>query len=265
MLKGNIADFPMVGVLQMLQRDNRTGSIRFDYAQGALISVVGGKITHALYSPSKGERALSLISSFPSATFEFLENKLFDEQSVSRPMQLLLLELHSESLEWKKIRARLKNWTLSPQWAGLKLDTSNPERREVIDLINGQRNIEDILHRCDLPPRRTAEILVELTNERQILLGSTSLITEPLELLVLPIYAPDETTIFVDQALYEQWKVIYGTVLATVISPKNEKQMFRVRGREATLGRVQIPDAAIRKLKLARGLKVRVVPSGGTR
>ena len=265
MLKGNVADFPLVGVLQMLQRDGRTGSVRLEYAQGALIGVINGRIVHAIYSPSKGERALSFISSFPNAAFEFLENKLLNEQSIDRPTQLLLLELHSENLEWKKIRGRLKNWTLSPQWAGVAPNSTNPERLEVIGLVDGRRNIEEILHACDLPPRRTAEILVELTNERQILLGSVSQITEPLELMVLPIYTPDEATIFVDQSLFDQWKAIYGTVLATVMTPQGERQMFRVRGRENSLGRVQMAEIAMKKLKVARGIKIRVVPSGGTR
>ncbi len=249
----------------MLQRDARTGSVRLEYAQGALISVISGRIVHAIYPPSKGERALSFISSFPSAAFEFFENKLPVEQSIDRPTQLLLLELHSENLEWKKIRGRLKNWTLSPQWAGAVPVSTNPERLEVIGLVNGRRNIEEILHGCDLPPRRSAEILVELSNERLILLGSASQITEPLELMVLPIYAPDEATIFIDQSLYEQWKAIYGTVLATIITPKGERQMFRVRGRENSLGRVQMAEIAMKKLKVARGMKIRVVPSGGTR
>ncbi|MEY4530929.1 MAG: hypothetical protein RLZZ156_1650 [Deinococcota bacterium] len=265
MLKGNVTDFPLVSILQMLERDARTGSVRLEYAQGALISVIAGKVVHAVYPPSKGERALSLISSFQNAAFEFFENKLPNEQTVKRPMQLLLMELHSENLEWKKIRNRLKNWTLSPQWAGAIPNSTNPERLEVIGLINGTRNIEDIIHTCDLPPRRAAEILVEFTNERLVLLGSASEITQPLELMVLPIFAADEATIFVDQGLYNQWKAIYGTVLATVITQKGERQMFRVKGRENSLGRVQLADIAVRKLKLARGVKVRIVPSGGTR
>jgi Domain of unknown function (DUF4388) len=264
-LKGNVADFPLVGVLQMLERDARTGSVRLDHAQGAIISVISGRIVHAAFLPAKGERALSLISSLANAPFEFLEHKLPNEQSINRPMQLLLLELHSEHLQWKKIRSRLKNWALAPQWSGVKPETQNPERLEVIGCIDGTRSIEDILQSCDLPPRRAAEILMEFTNERLILLGSASVITEPLELMVLPIYAPDESTVFVDQSLYEQWKVIFGTVLAAVITPKGERQMFRVRGRESSLGRIQMAESAMRKLKLARGMKVKIIPSGGTR
>jgi hypothetical protein len=249
----------------MLHRDSRTGSVRLDYGQGALISVVAGKLVYAAYSPSKGERALSLISSFETANFEFLDNKLPSEQNIGRSTNLLLLELHSENEQWKRIRHRLKNWTLSPQWSGAKPISSNPERLEVVSLVDGQRSVEDILHRCDLPPRRAAEILVELANERLLLLGSVSQIVQPHELMVLPIYAPDETTIYVDQALYEEWKVIYGMVLATVLSPKGEKQTFRVRGRENSHGRVQMAESAVKKLKIARGIKVKVIPSGGTK
>jgi hypothetical protein len=264
-LKGNVADFPLVSILQMLERDARTGSVRLEYAQGALISVISGKVVHAIYPPSKGERALSFIASFQSAAFEFFENKLPNEQNISRPTQLLLLELHRENLEWKKIRSRLKNWTLAPQWAGAIPSSSNPERLELIGLIDGTRSIEDVLHACDLPPRRAAEILVEFTNERLILLGSASQITQPLELMVLPVFAPEEAIIFVDQVLYDQWKAIYGTVLATITTSKGDRQMFRVRGRENSLGRVQMAEIAVKKLKLARGVKVRIVPSGGTR
>lgn len=265
MLKGNVADFPLVGILQMLQRDARTGSVRLEYGQGALVSVVSGKLVYAIYAPSKGERALSFISSFESANFEFLENKLPNEQNIQRSTGLLLLELHSENEQWKLIRNRLKNWTLSPQWSGVRPETQNPERLEVIGLVDGQRSIEDILHRCDLPPRRTAEILVELAKERLLILGSTSQVVQPKELMVLPIFAPDETTIYVDQALYEEWKSIYGMVLATIITQKGDKQMYRVRGRENSHGRVQMADSAVKKLKIARGIKVKIIPSGGTK
>jgi hypothetical protein len=264
-LRGNVAEFPLVGILQMLQRDARTGSVRLEYGQGALVSVVSGRLVYAVYSPSKGERALSLISSFESANFEFLENKLPSEQNIQRSTGLLLLELHTESEQWRRIRNRLKNWTLSPQWAGAKPEITNPERLEVAVLIDGKRSVEDILHSCDLPPRRTAEILVELANERLLLLGSTSQIVQPPELMVLPIFAPDETTIYVDQALYDQWKTIYGMVLATVVTPKGERQMYRVRGRENSHGRVQMSESAVKKLKIARGIKVKIIPSGGTK
>ncbi len=265
MLRGNIADFPLVGILQMLQRDNRSGTIRFDYAQGATIGVLSGRVVHAFYAPSKGERALSLISSIQTSSFEFHADHLPIEESIDRPAQILMMEIHREASEWRNLRSRLRNWTLAPIWATSVPSSENPERLEVIGLIDGQRSIEDILHQSDLPPRRAAELLIEFANEQLIHMGSASQITQPLELMVLPIYAPDETTIFVDQTLYTSWKTIYGTVLATLFGAKGERQTFRVKGRDNILGRVQIAETAMRKLKLTRGVKVTIVPSGGTR
>ncbi|MFN3266217.1 MAG: DUF4388 domain-containing protein [Deinococcales bacterium] len=265
MLRGNVADFPLVGILQMLQRDSRTGSVRLDYGQGAFIGVVAGKLVYAVFAPSKGERALSFIASFKNANFEFLENKLPSEQNIQRPTGILLLELHEENQQWKKIQNYLKNWMLAPQWYGKKPDSDNPERLKLIQMIDGNTSIEDILHRCDLPPRRSAEILIEFINERLVVLGSPHQFVQTKELMVLPIFSPDETTIFVDQTLYSEWKRIFGVVLATIVTPKGDKQMYRVKGRENSHGRVQVPDLAVKKLKIARGIQVKVIPSGGTR
>ncbi|NJK45878.1 MAG: DUF4388 domain-containing protein [Pleurocapsa sp. SU_196_0] len=94
MLRGNLAEFPLVGILQLISSDHKTGTVRILENHAGAIGVQHGRIVDAVYHPSSGERALSLLNSLPSAPFQFDSSAAPTETTITRRTETLLLELH---------------------------------------------------------------------------------------------------------------------------------------------------------------------------
>lgn len=262
MLRGNLAEFPLVGILQLLAKDRKTGAVRILDQHAGSIGVLNGVVVDAAYHPSRGDRALSLLNSLPAAPFEFDSKVKPLETTIQRSTQELLLTLHDQRTQWLTIRERLKDWGLDPQWLSRPEKFSSAEQALIADLINGKRPIERVLHESPLEPLRTAEVLIDMANLRMIALSPISSLTTPQQLVVLSVYHPDANTVFVDRALHRAWSEAFGLVSVVVIPPKGERQIFNVQPRDNISDRIMIPDAALRKMRLARGVKVTVIPKG---
>ena len=262
MLRGNLAEFPLVGILQLLSKDKKTGAVRILDQHAGSIGVLNGVVVDAAYHPSRGDRALSLLNALPAAPFEFDGKAKPLEITIERPTHELLLTLHDQRAQWLKIRERLRDWSLDPQWLSRPDKFPSAEQALVAELINGKRPIERVLHESPLTPLRTAEVLIDMANLSMIALSPISLATAPQQLVVLSAYHPDANMVFVDRALHRAWSEAFGLVSVVVISPKGERQIFNVQPRDNISDRIMIPDAALRQMHLARGVKVSVIPKG---
>ncbi len=263
MLRGNLAEFPLVGILQLLLKDRKTGAVRILVQHAGSIGVLHGVVIDAAFHPSRAERALSLLNSLPAASFEFDGNTRPLETTIQRPMHELLLSLHIEQIQWTTIRERLKDWGLEPYWLSRPDKFGSAEQAMIAEFINGKRSIERVLHDSPLTPLRTAELLIEMANLRMISLSPIHETVQPQQLIVLSVYHPDISMVFVDRTLLRTWTSALGPVSLVVIGPKGERKTFNVAGRDNISERILIPDATLRSMRLARGVKVTVIPSGG--
>jgi hypothetical protein len=262
MLRGNLAEFPLVGILQLLNKDKKTGAVRILEQHVGSIGVLNGVVVDAAYHPSRGDRALSLLNSLPAAPFEFDGNTRPLETTIERPTHELLLTLHDQRGQWLKIRERLKDWSVAPQWLSRPEKFGSAEQALIAELVNGKRPIERVLSESPLTPLRTAEVLIEMANLRMIALSPISQVTTPQQLVVLSVYHPDISMVFVDRALHRAWLQVLGPISLVVIAPKGQRQIFKVQPRDNISDRIMIPDAALRQMQLARGVKVTVIPTG---
>ena len=223
---------------------------------------MNGAVVDAAYHPSRGERALSLLNSLSDAPFKFDGNTKPLETTIQRPTHELLLNLHGQRALWLNIREQLKDWAFEPQWLSRPAKFGSAEQALTAELIDGQRPIERLLHQSPLTPLRTAEVLIEMANLHMIALSPVHPLISPQELVVLSVYHPDISVVFVDRALYRTWSAALGQVSVMIIPQKGERQIFKVQARDNISDRIMIPDAALRKMRLARGLKVTVIPKG---
>jgi hypothetical protein len=261
-LKGNLADFPLVGVLQMLRNANRTGLLQVTHARGGVVGVEKGKIIHASAALSSGERALSLLSSIDAAPFEFIASTTL-ERTVDRSTDHLLTDIAQDTIAWMDLRERL-DWQAIPRW----ITPPGPmdfERVQVSSLINGQRTFEMIVQAANIPPRRVAEILIEFCDAGLVRLALNDTLTaEPVELMVASLFTLQEGTVYVDTILHETWATSFGPrINASLLTSWGTQANFEVRARTDFEGRIQVAEAALRKLRLSRGTAVKVTPSRG--
>lgn len=262
MLRGNLAEFPLVGILQLLAKDKKTGAVRILDQYSGSIGVLNGAVVDAAYHPSRGERALSLLNSLRAGPFEFDGHTKPLEVNIQRPTHELLLALYIQHQQWVSIRQRLQDWGLEPRWLSRPDKFGSAEQALIANLINGTRPLERLLHESPLEPLRTAQVLIEMANLRMIALSPLHELTPPQELVVLSVYHPDASTVFVDRALHRAWTAALGPVTLVVIPQKGQRQIFNVQGRDNISDRIMIPDAALRKMRLARGVNVTVIPKG---
>ena len=261
-LKGNLADFPLVGVLQMLRNANRTGLLHVTHARGGVVGVEKGKIIHASAALSSGERALSLLSSIDAAPFEFIASTPL-ERTVDRSTDHLLTDIARDTIAWMDLRERL-DWQTIPRW----ITPPGPmdfERVQVSSLVNGQRTFEMIVQAANIQPRRVAEILLEFCDAGLVRLAMNDTITaEPAELVVSPLFTSQEAIVYVDTALHSNWVASFGPrINASVATSWGTQASFEVKSRADFAGRIQVAEAALRKLRLSRGTSVKVTPSRG--
>jgi Domain of unknown function (DUF4388) len=264
MLRGNLADFPLVGILQLISRDGKSGTIRILERPAGAIGVLEGRITDAIYRPSRGERALSLLNSLLDAPFEFDTNAVPSEQTITRGTQALLLELHDQHLRWVRLRERLRDWSVNPQWLLRPEKFASAEQALIADLVDGRRSVERILQESQLPALRTAEVLIQMANARSIALSQISGLNAPQSLVVLSVYHPDDATVFVDRGLHRIWTDTFGAVRVVIATPKGDRHDFAVQPRDGVGERIMIPDGALRKMRISRGIKVTVTPRSET-
>jgi hypothetical protein len=87
---------------------------------------------------------------------------------------------------------------------------------------------------------------------------------EPAELLVAPLFTLQEGTVYVDAALHSRWAESFGPrINASLATSWGTQANFEVRARADFTGRIQVAEAALRKLRLSRGTAVKVTPSRG--
>jgi hypothetical protein len=262
MLRGNLSDFPLDGVLQLIARDRKTGFVRINEEHAGSIGVRHGIVVDAAYYPSKGERALSLLNSLSAATFEFDVKTEPMVETIRRPMPELLIELNAQHARWLELRARLSDWSAQPQWLERPEKFKSAEQALVASFVTGARTIESILHECSLHPLRSAEVLLELCDLALLTLGlnpqTAQELAQPQTLTVLSVYHPNDRTVFVDRALYSAWQATFGRFKVNVASPKGERATYAVEPRDRIPNRIMIPSSALRKLRVARGARVLV-------
>ena len=258
MLKGNLADFPLVGVLQMLRSAGRTGTLRIRHKTGDSIVVREGRVVHATALPSQGPRALTVLSGIANAAFEF-DNATSDDRTIDASPDAVLTALAQDTIAWQDWRGKL-DWKAVPRW----VDVPGPmdfERVQVSSVIDGRRDIETIIRTVGIAPHRVAEIILEFYEARLLRFGShVTSVLEPVELIAQPILSITERSVYVDDSLHAAWAVSLGDVRATLSIPGGNRASFQVQPKQGIGGQVLVPRRALGRLNIGRGAKVRVTP-----
>ena len=258
MLKGNLADFPLVGVLQMLRSAGRTGTLHIRHKSGDSIVVTEGRVVHAAAHPSQGPRALTVLAGIATAAFEF-DNATSDERTIEGSPDALLTGLAQDTLAWQAWREKL-DWKAVPRW----VDVPGPmdfEHVQVSSVIDGRRDIETIIRTVGIPPHRVAEIILEFYEARLLRFGThVTSVLEPVELIAQPILSLSERSVYIDEALHAAWAVSLGDVRATLSVPGGSRSSFQVQPRSGITGQVLVPRGALRRMDVSRGARVRVTP-----
>ncbi len=161
MLSGNLTDFDLLGVMQMLLTSNRTGKLHIEHARGGDVWIENGEVAHALVLSKTGAEALSLIASLQEGRFDFEQNAASPQQSVKLRREALLAQMVQESDAWTELLRTFPDWNRPLRFTAGWSDQARVNRRQYWALSQvGKGSLSDMIGASPLPPRELLELLL---------------------------------------------------------------------------------------------------------
>jgi len=153
-LKGGLADFRLPEVVQFLHMNRKTGELALysdDHAHIGSVFLIQGELVHANLNECSGVAAFDRIMLLDRGYFIFLADRISQNLTIERPVQVLLMEAHVRQDELSRFRAELP-----PNEAVLSIVndiTSAPSLTtlewKILSLVNGKRTIGRIIQKIN--------------------------------------------------------------------------------------------------------------------
>lgn len=258
MLSGNLAEFPLLRLLETLMGAARGGALHIEHPSLAgSIYLVGGHPVHAEAGPLRGLQALELLAGLKSAPFRFDAEQASPERSIERSLETHQLILHQFEA-WNEI-ALPDNWGLLLQARALQGPTQlSPLETGVLTQAQG-KSLVQILTSGRLSPLETAQVLSKLLR-LGLLEAQSSPAIGPEPLVVLTLYGGGQGVAAIDEDLFARWQGLLGRAFMVRVRAKTQEATLRPEPRLNMQGRVGLFEHDVRQLRLGRGIPVEVWP-----
>ncbi len=166
-LRGNLAQLPLLDILKMLSSGNRSG--RLDIHQGSKsgeIYLQNGSLVHAVTGVQIGEKGVYTLLGWLEGDFSFTPDIDAPEQSISLATEQILLEAARQAGQWEDIKEVLSSteavFNISPSGSANTVSLK-PIEWQVLAQINGERSIVEIAELLELHEFEVAKIVFSLT------------------------------------------------------------------------------------------------------
>lgn len=161
MLSGNLTDFALLDVVQLLLTSGRTGKLHIDAARGGDVWLENGEVVHALSLGKVGDEALSLIASLTEGRFNFDQNAVAPARTVGMRREALLTRMFQESDAWQPVIRAFPDWSTPLRFTSGWSDQTRVTRQQfkVLSLV-GRGGLGTMVTVSPLPPREMLETLL---------------------------------------------------------------------------------------------------------
>ncbi|QFP76600.1 DUF4388 domain-containing protein [Deinococcus sp. AJ005] len=161
MVRGDLAVFPFLSVMQMLLTSGRDGLLSVDHVRGGQLWLERGEIVHARCGQLSGDPALQLLASLSSGSFIFEPGVSAPERSLHLHRDSALRRLFEETDAWEPLLRTFPDWQrrlrFTPRWSEAQ-PVTQPQFR-ALKLVSQELDIRSILERSGDSPRTVLEIL----------------------------------------------------------------------------------------------------------
>jgi len=169
-LEGNLQDFDLSDILQLIQMGKKTGALEVEAGKDAgSIFFNEGAAVHALATDIRGDEAVNRILRWRHGSFAFKPDVTTDQHSIKAPLQHLVLEAARQIDEWQDIQKLLPSLDLvlaieeNPA-AGTEDIKLEPAEWRVLALVDGSRNIEQMIRESHMGDFETCKVLYGLVS-----------------------------------------------------------------------------------------------------
>jgi DNA-binding response OmpR family regulator len=167
-IEGNLAQIPLVDLLQILAMNKKSGRLRIEREnEKAEVTLVEGRVVDARMGPAVGEKALFRLLTRREGQFAFVPGKNGAERRIERKLDELLLEGLRQADEVARLLPALPAATDRVELAVAASEIPpglHPVTAEVIGLLDRPRALGELLDRVgasDLEAARAVSALLE--------------------------------------------------------------------------------------------------------
>ncbi|MBZ9751642.1 DUF4388 domain-containing protein [Deinococcus sp. HMF7620] len=161
MVRGDLAVFPFLSVMQMFLTSGRAGRLNVDHIRGGQLWLERGEIVHAEAGRLRGDNALQFMASLDGGAFTFEVGQVPPTRTLSLRRDSALRRLIEDSEGWAALSRTFPDWNqrlrLSAKWNDAQPVTRTQYR--VLNLVGDSANIRALLERSPESPRMTLETL----------------------------------------------------------------------------------------------------------
>jgi hypothetical protein len=163
-LAGDLQDFEITDVFQLIQLGQKDGTLRIQAADDVgIVYFKNGMVAHAQTNAVQGEPAIDIILSWKKGRFVFTPGQDIQQHTVDLPIQQVILEAARRIDELKRIQKLIPSFDVVieivevPQ-AGVDKIQLNPREWKVLSFVDGSLTITQIAQRSNIPEFETAKI-----------------------------------------------------------------------------------------------------------
>ncbi|MCS7069418.1 MAG: DUF4388 domain-containing protein [Meiothermus sp.] len=261
MLSGNLAEFPLLRLLETLMGAARGGALFIEHPNfSGCLYLAGGHPVHAEAGSLRGLEALELLAGVRAAPFRFESEAQTQERSIEPSLQTHQLILHQFEA-WKEISLP-DNWGLLLQARTAQGQTQlSPLEVGVLTQAEG-KTLAQALMNPRLSPLETAQVLSKFLR-LGLLEARLHLEIRPEPLVVLSLYGGGQGVAVIDEDLYARWQGLLGGPFRVRLRTKHQETTLRPEPRINMQGRLGLFERDLRQLRLSRGMPVEAWPEAG--
>lgn len=161
MVRGDLAVFPFLSVMQMLLSSGRAGLLSVEDVRGGQLWLECGEIIHVRCSLRTGDAALQILASLGGGTFTFEAGISAPERTLHLHRDSALRCLFEESTIWQPLLRTFPDWQrrlrFTARWTEAQ-PVSHPQFR-ALKLVSGEVDIRAVLERGQDTPRTLLDTL----------------------------------------------------------------------------------------------------------
>ncbi len=179
-LQGNLEDFEITDVFQLIQLGQKDGGLRIHSDDDAgVVYFKSGMVIHAQTNSLKGQTAIDAILSWGKGRFVFNPNEEAHENTVDLPIQQVILDAARRIDELAKIQKLIPSFNtivkiVEVPKLGVEKINLRPEEWKVLSFVDGSRVVKEIAANAALTEFETARILYGLISS-----GLVAIVPQP--------------------------------------------------------------------------------------
>lgn len=276
-LNGNLADFPLGDIIQLLNNTKKTGLLKLEAGgdfsgEAGEIDFSAGKIIFAESNKGLlGKSAFLHFYEWYEGSFSFVEMPIEKSKiNIEESTESLLVEGSRVIAEWTKISGVIKSLSLVVNLAlappeGVSEIKFSREEWKILRTVDGKKTIREIADELKLADFEVSRIIYGLIAsglvEKVKEVGAISGVE--LSVKIKPEFYLIEEAVYIDSQLLEKWKTQYelktiGKIILHLAGAKDV--IINVKPKNNLKGLILIPEEISSELGLKEKDKIFVEP-----